>query len=376
MNIFYQSIKYLSFLLFITLLLSCSKQDNTIVIHPLDSSSDSFSIRTVRTIKLSNDSKALIGYIDKLLVHKNYVYVLDKKKVSSLLIFDLKGDLVNRIPRGKGPGELVSVISFGIINEKLVILDNFDMKHYSLNGQFEYSIKMPEGWYAWSFLEIDDNKVLIHGSASLENSMQPEFMDEYHLVDDKFSKCFGSYSILKKDFIGFMGDQPASSYNGRVLVSAIPYNFLYELAGTEFNKKYFVDFEGFNFLDSEIEKGSQNFKSLYMSGKRYGRIDNIIENQSFIHFSYWAWIGDKGNIVPVIYSKELKKAARFTDVLKKEGLPKLTVSHVVEEELVCFLRPAGLSEEEIESINRSDLIESIITANSNPIVVIIEVLVN
>ena len=313
----FKSIKSIAYLLFITILVSCSNKDNSIVIHPLDSDNDSFSIRVINTIQLSKQSKALIGSIDKLLLYKNNLYVLDKKKISSLLIFNLEGTLVKRIPRGKGPGELVDVENFAIINEKLVISDQFQMKHYSLNGQFDYSIKLPEGWFAWSILGIENNKVLIHGSASLENSIHPTEFAKYHIVDDKFSKCFHSYYSINKDFLPFLENQPASYYNGSFLFSGRPYNYIYELDGTDFKKKYFVDFGDFNFSESDINKGRENFTRLYKSGQRFGLLDNIIENQSLIHFIYGAWSGEKGHAVPIIYSKEHNKAARFNDILKK-----------------------------------------------------------
>ncbi len=370
----FKNINYIAYLLFIAILVSCSNKENSIVIHPLDSDFDSFSIRVINTIQLSNQGKALIGSIDELLLYKNNLFVLDKKKISSLLIFNLEGVLVKRIPRGKGPGELVNPENFAIINEKLVVLDQIQMKHYSLNGQFDYSIKLPEGWFAWSILSIENNMVLLYGSASLENSIHPTELETFHIVDDKFSKCSHSYYSIDKEFTHFTENQPASYYNGRILLSGRPSNYIYELDGTDFKKKYFVDFGDLNFTKSDIDKGYQNFYSLYRNGQRFGLLDNIIENQSLIHFIYGAFIGGKGGAVSIIYSKEHNKAARFIDILKNEGLPKMTVSYAVDEKLICFFQPGDLSEEEIKRINSSGLFESTITSNSNPVVVIIEVI--
>lgn len=369
----FKSIKYIANLLFITILVGCSEKDELIVIHPLESDNDSFSVRVINTIQLSSRSEALIGSIDKILLHNNNLYVLDKN-ISSLLIFKLDGNLIKRIPRGKGPGELVAVQNFTIINEQLVIAEPFEMKHYSLNGQFEYSIKLPKGWYVWSILGLENNKVLIYGSASLENSIHPSEFKKYHIVDDQFSQCFHSYYSINKDFTSYLENQPASYHNGSFLFSGRPYNYIYELDGNDFKKKYFVDFGDFNFTNSDIDKGYANFGTLYRNGQRYGLLDNIIENQFLIHFIYGAFIDGKGGAVPIIYSKENNKTARFNDILKDEGLPNMVVSHAIDEGFVCFFEPGGLNVDEIKKINSSGLFESTITSNSNPVLVIIEII--
>ncbi|MEA1877616.1 MAG: 6-bladed beta-propeller [Bacteroidota bacterium] len=372
----FKAIKTVTCFLFIIFFGSCSNVDNVIVIHPLDSDYDLFSISVIKSIQLSNQDEALIGSIDKLLQYKNYLYVLDKKKTSSLLIFNLDGTLEKRIPRGKGPGEIVDVENFDIINEMLVISDQFQMKYYSLNGQFDHSIKLPEGWFAWSIIGLDNSKVLLHGSASLENSIHPTEFAKYHIVDNKFSKCFNSYYSINREYLPFIESQPACYYNGRILISGRPDSYIYEIDGTNFKKKYFVDFVDFNFSESDIDKGRENFFRLYKNGKRFGLLDNIIENKSIIHFIYGAWFGEKGHAVPIVYSKEHNKSARFNDLLENEGLPKMSISHGQDEKFICFFQPTELSDEEIQKINSSRLFESEITCESNPIIVVVEVIIS
>ena len=41
--------------------------------------------------------------------------------------------------------------------------------------------------------------------------------------------------------------------------------------------------------------------------------------KSILHFIYGAWIGEKGQPIPIVYSKKHNKTARFNDLLKKGG---------------------------------------------------------
>jgi len=90
---------------------------------------------------VSLDSKELIGYVNKVLVYKDIIYILDANIGEKIFIFNMKGQLIKLInSKGQGPGEYVGLgdMNFDTIKNELIISDSKSPKflHYTLDGKF------------------------------------------------------------------------------------------------------------------------------------------------------------------------------------------------------------------------------------------------
>lgn len=99
-------------------------------------------IDSIRYVKLeTNDSMILIGEINKIILAKNKLFVLDRNNSKSLYIFDLDGILLNRINNiGDGPGEFREPTDFELdtLNNQILLYckKTKSINFYDFNGSF------------------------------------------------------------------------------------------------------------------------------------------------------------------------------------------------------------------------------------------------
>lgn len=87
------------------------------------------------------DSDSLIGSIDRLLVFKDKIYILDFTVKEKIFIFKLSGELIKIINnQGRGPEEYIGLsdISIDSINNELIVNDRLrtGVLHYTLDGEY------------------------------------------------------------------------------------------------------------------------------------------------------------------------------------------------------------------------------------------------
>jgi hypothetical protein len=99
--------------------------------------------------------EAIIGQIDKIIKHKNRIYLLDIWQTHSVFIYDTAGNFVRVIDdQGQGPDEYVQLLDLFINHEDetLNLVSRIDKKilKYDLEGNFITTAKMPQMFYQMS----------------------------------------------------------------------------------------------------------------------------------------------------------------------------------------------------------------------------------
>jgi len=103
--------------------------------------------KNARCIALENHIDGLVGDIDKLIVHDNLLYVLDKKFAKGLFVYNLDGKFIRRIGRfGRGPGEYSQLYDFTIntSQNEIIILDHETMLVYDIRGNFLRNVRLQQ----------------------------------------------------------------------------------------------------------------------------------------------------------------------------------------------------------------------------------------
>lgn len=95
-------------------------------------------------IQLETNSQCVIAVIDKIIVHNNHFYILDRKG-KQILVFDNDGKYIQKVGAiGKGPGEYISLDDFCIEDSTIFLLARAQKRVllYNIDGSFSDNIRL------------------------------------------------------------------------------------------------------------------------------------------------------------------------------------------------------------------------------------------
>jgi hypothetical protein len=368
-------LRFILLALLVSFNFGCSEKSEIITIQPLKPNNSAFTAKFVKSIPLSGQGEAVIGSVDKLLVSNDRIYVLDKNQAAGLLIFSETGTFLKKISLGRGPGELLNPNSFNVIDNQLVIYDSPGQSSfccYTLDGEFLHKKMMPPGWVVYSFENYNDKYLLIQGSTDSLVKQDTSKVQKYHLIDKKLTECYQSYIETTAGMIRLSENKPISCYDGEFLLSARPYNYIYQLDEKNISKKYLIDFESFNYEEADVSKGYQHILSLFREGRRIGLLDHIFENQTLVYFTYASFAN--GADIPVVFSKSTHESASFNEVIANSGLPEVELVQTTGNDLICLFTPGNFDVNTLKKFVTAGFIPNGTTIDSNPIIVNIQII--
>jgi len=133
----------ITILLFGLLLVACSKEvknGKTIFLDSEETKQLRLSniLHNERYIPLETNDNCIIGYINKIQIYDNVIYILDSFFSKKLFAFDLKGKYIHTISqKGHGPGEYIDITDFVISDNKIYILNGrTSIIEFDINGKF------------------------------------------------------------------------------------------------------------------------------------------------------------------------------------------------------------------------------------------------
>ena len=89
---------------------------------------------SVKYIKLETNAKCLVGRINKIIIHNNFIYV---GSFHNIFKFDMNGKFICQIgTKGQGPREYVQLRDFVVKNDSLFILTRNKVLSFNINGNF------------------------------------------------------------------------------------------------------------------------------------------------------------------------------------------------------------------------------------------------
>ncbi|MDR1887272.1 MAG: 6-bladed beta-propeller [Prevotellaceae bacterium] len=196
--------KYLYLFLAVFCLAGCNSGGNQqnagdIEIYRLDRSNQQLSsalFDSVSFVTLKEDNE-FFSRIDKLIIHGEYIYILDVWSVNSLLVFDNTGAFVRKIGnRGDGPGEYTRLYDFDVDFSFIYLYDYNKMRmlKYDLQGNFINETAVP--FFMQGFKVLKNRKYLC---APANGS------DKYQVV------CTDSTFKIEASFLPFDNDNFADS---------------------------------------------------------------------------------------------------------------------------------------------------------------------
>ena len=272
--------------------------------------------------RLQTDNLNSIGTIDKMILHKNRIYILDSK-TNKIFVYNKNGDFITQTNNnGRGPGEYLNISDFLIdsLNDNIELWDNGNKKLIKMDRDCNFLNEKPFSLYVDKFCKLSSNSYLYYAC----NYLNPEFFDKESfnaIILDSSNNLISSHLPIKETRYLKLGENNAFVKYGNGVNIIIPFdNQLYHVSLNGSKAKYKIKFLNYNLPDDFLESynkidvndragismgGIQLFnevnKNSYASG-----IHNIFENDKILFFQYRV---PKVANFTTIYSKKTKKVS-------------------------------------------------------------------
>lgn len=248
--------------------------NNSVDIH------DTGLIDSIDILRLSND--AILGQVDKIVKHNNYVFLLDAFITKSVFVYDLSGNFIKQLVTiGKGPKECLQPMDIFIDKKEniLAVVSRTDKKllKYNLDNLNLMSVeKLPKPFFFLSNIEngyigcmnnlIDDNKPF--NLWTMSNSLE---------LKNSFFEIPSSWNSIASGNI-----QPFSRYNDEVYYIQ-PYDFNIYCVNEKENKVSYKYDLGSNTWPSDIKEYEDIKRINENSPNRYiGGFYTFQETQNYL----------------------------------------------------------------------------------------------
>lgn len=249
-------------------------------------------IQLVKALKLETTEESLIGDIDKIALHDDRIYILDRFEAKALFVFDTTGSFLFKVGRvGKGPGEFLSPNDFSVGKDGIKVLCDatYKMLEWNKSGDYISEERMP--YQAYNFHEYSEDATFF------ENEPYSDFaiwIAKKGKLTDKFIEQEGADMnlLIHTDAAGFRAN------NAHVTIRPYLSKNIYAIREGFFKPLFFLDFQGE--LEKELEGDANGSKAT--ANLRYNLSDEFLV-LNFLH---------KGKTYITLYNLESKIA--FTSI--------------------------------------------------------------
>ncbi|MEA4919053.1 6-bladed beta-propeller [Proteiniphilum sp.] len=252
--------------------------ENTIDISPY--------LDTIRYVKLELTDESMVGYIQKMMVFEERIYILDTH-TSSLFVFDIDGNYLFKIfSVGEGPKEYMQVDLFDIDSKKrqIVLTDLMANRvlRYNLDGHFISRTKIPF-WIDGIVPGHDGGYVMYTNYLNNKSTLKQEYNLLY--LDSLMNITQSYFPYSSEQFIKLTSPQGSVfyPYNGDFYFFTGYGNTIHKVGKEELSLVYSFDFGDKVFDISRLtdEKSAKE----YLKKKTFYSLYAIQETDEILSFS-------------------------------------------------------------------------------------------
>ncbi|MEX0608277.1 MAG: 6-bladed beta-propeller [Balneolaceae bacterium] len=279
--------------LFSAFLFNCSgsiervKNSSELEINPANVSATKYSsfVKNVEFIKL--DSAKYFGSIEKLLVTKDRLFILDSYNSLALYVYNRKGELLFDISNyGRGPGEFMGPYDFAIDkkSEEIIIYDARGSKFSYFNLDDGSFIEDKILKFRFRRFEVFNDGYIFY----LDNRKDPNVVNNIIVTDQNFIEIH-SFSPIIDGLRGYHAALPTNftSYGNDLNITIHSENSIYKVTDENKVSKMSIDFGKYNLPQEFFEFYETNQdRRASREGKAFN-ITAFFETDSFTHFLYW-----------------------------------------------------------------------------------------
>ncbi|MCR5695498.1 MAG: 6-bladed beta-propeller [Marinilabiliaceae bacterium] len=270
---------------------------------------------TIYFVPLETNDNSIVGYIDKIQVVGDTIYVLDIRNTKSLKRFTINGKYIDQIGNlGRGPGEYLQPTNFWVDEKDIIISDCYQNKviFFTLDGSFIKEVLTPFNIH--QLARIDDNEFIINiykdkkikdfSLIVTDSTFQESKKELYYRPLDKYVLFSNALSLSKnKDGIFYfdnVGDSISKINKHGGAVAKYIFKFNTHSQGDIFKKK------------------AQNEQNQLSDAQKYLTLgSSLLQTDDFV----FADLFKEKSLYHLVYSKRSKTSKIFTSFSLDETNP-------------------------------------------------------
>tara|TARA_R110000796_G_scaffold71409_5_gene162167 strand:+ start:35657 stop:36808 length:1152 start_codon:yes stop_codon:yes gene_type:complete len=294
-NLNSKSVKYILLGFLFTLISACSTKGNTksdndlqvISIGEVTKDIGDNLITDRSEIKLELTDSSTLGPIDKMIMYKGKIYLLDIRVTKSLYIFNLEGEILRRIHSiGEAEGQFYLPFDFNInqFSDEINILDvrQRRMLNYDLEGNFKSQHKV-NGQIS-DFASLNKDNFVFHMDGRQDDPTEKKELLQIANKSNDSTFLSGVLEYGSTDYVKIFNSLTFS--NERIIYMQSMHDSIYMVTEKEIKPIYSIDFNGHN-IPSEIKgKDPMDFRQALMTGDYYIVQGNLFESDNLLTFSW------------------------------------------------------------------------------------------
>jgi len=266
-------------------------------------------IANIDFVKLESNINCLIGAINKIEVHNNYIYILDRSISKSLFVFKKNGEFVKKIgKKGKGPGEYITIWDFFILDDNKLIISDISQQKIMFYDNFNFTHFKRIKYMTESVVKNDS---LFYFNLFAQNNTTDLVIKNY------------KFKTIKEKFIGLpnnkhllTGINSFRNYKDSITYVRRFENKIYRLKGLKLMPKFYFDFG-----DKKMTYQATKFSNSEDLNNIPYLFTDYYESKKYIVFTF----SYKNNISTCLYNKtteELKHSkVVLNDIVKGSPNP-------------------------------------------------------
>lgn len=256
-------------------------------INPENASATNYSefVDSIEFIKL--DSAKYFGAIEKLIVTKDRLFVLDSYNSLALYVYNKKGELLFDIANyGRGPGEFMGPYDFAIDkpNEKIIIYDARGNKFSYFNLDDGSFIEDKTIGFHFRRFEVFNDGYIFY----LDNRRNPDIENNIVVTDQDLNEI-DSFSPIIDELRGYYASLPTNFtfYNNDVNITIHSDNSLYKLTDKGDVSRTSIDFGNYNIPQEFFKVYEDNVDRRASREGAAFDVSAFFETDGFTHLLYW-----------------------------------------------------------------------------------------
>lgn len=247
----------------------------------------------IRYIKLETNENNLLGFVNKICISDNRLYLLSPTPINTVYVFKMDGKFLYKLRKiGKGPGEYTDLQDIQV-NKYIWLLDHFSKKilKYSLDGKFLCEISTKVWADRFEFLNKD---TIVFFSNNRYNEINNKIVNYQLIFMDLASQEIVNYllpfnpnfdKVYVRDYTNFSSGNQFISFNHSYNDTIFRVN-----PGMQVSPRYHVDFGKYKVPDELLNKKYNNAKEFSMSIARSDYVyrfgSNFRENENVLFFCF------------------------------------------------------------------------------------------
>lgn len=245
-------------------------------------------------IKLETTPDGLIGKIDKLLLHKDRIYILDSRLTKTLFIFNMDGSFQFKIRNiGNGSGDFYEPSNFYLLdNEQIEIFDRIINKiiRYDQDGNFLRENTFD--YQVMSYAQLNDNRYMFYAGCRYNPKVSEDSVYNLFITDSNLNLETKAFALpMSMRNLGYGSPFVFSEFNNGLLYSTFLDNNIYSLDSLgRFVSKYSISFDQFSLPKDIILTGTYENRKKWINKitapKYAANVQNALETDEFLFFNF------------------------------------------------------------------------------------------